>query len=383
MSLNGGSFSLLGSSTATSNQTVGTVTLNSGSSTIGIQAGSSQSAALTITTLTSAAGATVNFVTNQGAGTNSVQFTNAPTLSGGVLPFATVNGTAFAAYTGSGPYTLGSASTAAMPTSGVTTTNALVGSGGATLTGSTTVNSLVLSAGGTLNLGGFTLTVTSGGVLAIGGGNASITNGTLAFGPAQGSLLTDGLAGTSLTISTTITGIGGLAISGGISSVTLNGANNAYSAANANAVQTLTLGGTVTGGTFMLSYDGQTTAPIAWNLAAATVATNIQNALAALNAIGAGNVSVLSAGGAVNNGVLFLINFVGALAATAQPQITLVSNNTLRRRPHGNARHQQRRLLRDLAQQRHAGARQHHRSAEQRRRGHPRLRDEPDHHHRG
>ena len=46
-------------------------------------------------------------------------------------------------------------------------------------------------------------------------------------------------------------------------------------------VQTLTLGGTITGGTFTLSYGHLTTAPINWNADPATLAGNIQIALAA------------------------------------------------------------------------------------------------------
>lgn len=53
-------------------------------------------------------------------------------------------------------------------------------------------------------------------------------------------------------------------------------------------VQTVTITGTPTGGTFTLSYDGQATAPIAYNAAGAAV----QTALEALPGIGVGNVTV-------------------------------------------------------------------------------------------
>ncbi len=59
-------------------------------------------------------------------------------------------------------------------------------------------------------------------------------------------------------------------------------------------IQTVTITGSPTGGTFTLTYDGQTTSAIAYNASAATV----QAALEALSNIGPGNVSVSgSAGG--------------------------------------------------------------------------------------
>lgn len=61
-----------------------------------------------------------------------------------------------------------------------------------------------------------------------------------------------------------------------------------------NEVQTVTITGSPTGGTFTLTYSGQTTSAIAYNATAATV----KNALQALSTVGTGNVSVSgSAGG--------------------------------------------------------------------------------------
>lgn len=57
-------------------------------------------------------------------------------------------------------------------------------------------------------------------------------------------------------------------------------------------VQTITITGKPTGGTFTLSFEGSQTAPIAYNANAAAV----QSALTALGSIGAGNVTVASAG---------------------------------------------------------------------------------------
>jgi len=75
----------------------------------------------------------------------------------------------------------------------------------------------------------------------------------------------------------------------------------------ADNYQTLSISGTPTGGTFTLSYKGQTTAAIAYNAAAAAV----QSALAALSTIGTGNVSC--SGGALP-GTPVVIAFTGTLA---------------------------------------------------------------------
>lgn len=60
-----------------------------------------------------------------------------------------------------------------------------------------------------------------------------------------------------------------------------------------NETWQVTLNGSPTGGTFTLTYNGQTTAPIQFNNSdPAITATNIQTALATLTKIGAGNISV-------------------------------------------------------------------------------------------
>lgn len=82
---------------------------------------------------------------------------------------------------------------------------------------------------------------------------------------------------------------------------------------NTNEVQTVTLTPTPTGGTFTLTYSGQTTSAIAFDASAATV----DAALEALSNIGAGDVSVTgSAGGP------WTVTFTGALAATNVAQMT-------------------------------------------------------------
>jgi hypothetical protein len=79
-----------------------------------------------------------------------------------------------------------------------------------------------------------------------------------------------------------------------------------------NEVQTVTIGGGATGGTFPLTFNGQTASGIAWN---ATIGA-VQTALAALSTVGAGNVAVTGSAGA------YTVTFQGALAGINVPQMT-------------------------------------------------------------
>jgi hypothetical protein len=87
------------------------------------------------------------------------------------------------------------------------------------------------------------------------------------------------------------------------------------STAGTNEIQTVTITGTPTGGTFTLTYNGQTTAPIAFNATAGTV----QAALEALRNIGTGNVL---GGGGPGPGTPYTITFQGALAGQNVNQMT-------------------------------------------------------------
>jgi hypothetical protein len=92
-----------------------------------------------------------------------------------------------------------------------------------------------------------------------------------------------------------------------------------FSASAVNEIQTVTITGTPTGGTFTLSYKGQTTTAIAYNAAAAAV----QAALQALSTIGSGNATVSgSAGGP------YTVTFVGALAGINVDQLGAVGSFT-------------------------------------------------------
>ena len=98
-------------------------------------------------------------------------------------------------------------------------------------------------------------------------------------------------------------------------------------AQGADEVQTLTIGGTPTTGTFKLAFDGFTTGPITWSSTNNTLRDNVDAALEALPNIGAGGVTV--AVGTMTAGVGTLtITFAGNLANKAVPLIT-VANNSL------------------------------------------------------
>jgi uncharacterized delta-60 repeat protein len=78
-------------------------------------------------------------------------------------------------------------------------------------------------------------------------------------------------------------------------------------------------------GSFTLTLNGVSTGPIAMSVAATTLATNIQNALAAIPFVGTGNVLVAGipgATGTANPTGVFTITFAGALANTAEPTMT-------------------------------------------------------------
>ncbi|MFD6770601.1 hypothetical protein ACFWC6_30760 [Micromonospora chalcea] len=80
-------------------------------------------------------------------------------------------------------------------------------------------------------------------------------------------------------------------------------------------VQTVTITGTPTGGTYTLTYSGQTTAAIPYNATAAQVRT----ALEALSNVGAGNVTT---SGGPHPGTAVSVTFTGALANTNVAQMT-------------------------------------------------------------
>lgn len=108
-----------------------------------------------------------------------------------------------------------------------------------------------------------------------------------------------------------------------MATVNLDGRTDAPTVINAatNEVQTVTITGGPTAGTFTLTYGGQTTAAIAYNATAAAVGT----ALEALSTIGAGNVA--TAGGPLP-GAAVAVTFQGALGARNVATMTATSSLT-------------------------------------------------------
>lgn len=98
--------------------------------------------------------------------------------------------------------------------------------------------------------------------------------------------------------------------------------------AGTNEVQTLTIGGTPTGGTFTLTYDGFTTSAITWTATDATLLSRINTALDALPN-GAASAIVATAG-TLSSGIgTVVLTFSGApLAKRAVPTMTATSSLT-------------------------------------------------------
>jgi hypothetical protein len=96
--------------------------------------------------------------------------------------------------------------------------------------------------------------------------------------------------------------------------------------AGTNEVQTLTIGGTPTGGTFKLAFDGFATAAITWTATDATLIANIDAALEALPNIGTGGVT--TAAGTVSSCIgTITITFTGNNAKKAVNTITVADNS--------------------------------------------------------
>jgi hypothetical protein len=96
--------------------------------------------------------------------------------------------------------------------------------------------------------------------------------------------------------------------------------------AGTSEVQTITFGGTPTGGTFKLAFDGYTTGAIAWSATNATLVANIDAALEALSNIGTGGVT--TAVGTMTAGIgTITVTFAGNLAKQAVPTITVADNS--------------------------------------------------------
>jgi hypothetical protein len=97
--------------------------------------------------------------------------------------------------------------------------------------------------------------------------------------------------------------------------------NATVPAAGANEVQTVTITGSPTGGTYTLTYSGQTTSSIVYNATAAAV----QSALEALSNIAPGDVTC---GGGPHPGTPITVTFTGLLGGTDVTQMTATGSFT-------------------------------------------------------
>jgi hypothetical protein len=100
--------------------------------------------------------------------------------------------------------------------------------------------------------------------------------------------------------------------------------------AGVNKVQTITIGGTPTAGTFTITFDGYTTAAITWSSTNSTLVSNIDTALEALpnvsNAAGGG--ATVAVGTATAGIGTFTITSTGNLAALNHSDFTVTSSLT-------------------------------------------------------
>lgn len=92
-------------------------------------------------------------------------------------------------------------------------------------------------------------------------------------------------------------------------------------------IQTITIGGTPSGGTFKLTFNGYQTAAISWSSTNSTLVANIDAALEALPTIGTGGVT--TAVGTMTSGVgTITVTFAGNLQKLAVSLMTSASSLT-------------------------------------------------------
>lgn len=97
--------------------------------------------------------------------------------------------------------------------------------------------------------------------------------------------------------------------------------------AGTNEVQTLTIGGTPTGGTYKLSLDGNKTAAITWS---ATNATLLSNLNTALDALPWGASAIVATAGTLTAGIgTVLLTFSGGALAKRAVNTMAVADNSL------------------------------------------------------
>lgn len=96
--------------------------------------------------------------------------------------------------------------------------------------------------------------------------------------------------------------------------------------AGTSEVQTLTIGGTPTGGTFKIAFDGHTSGAITWSATDVTLLANIQAALDAMPNIGTNG--CVAAAGTLSSGIgTITLTFGANLAKLAVPTMTIALNS--------------------------------------------------------
>jgi len=98
--------------------------------------------------------------------------------------------------------------------------------------------------------------------------------------------------------------------------------------AGTNEVQTLTIGGTPTAGTFKLTFDGWTTAAITWSATNATLLAAINAALDALPNVGASGIVATAGTLTAGIGTILLTFSGGSLPKRAVSLMTATNNLT-------------------------------------------------------
>lgn len=97
--------------------------------------------------------------------------------------------------------------------------------------------------------------------------------------------------------------------------------------AGTNEIDTITIGGTPTAGTFTLTFEGRTSGPITWSATNGTLVANIDAALEAMPNIGTGGVT--TAVGTMTAGIgTITVTFTGNRAKEDVPAMTGTSSLT-------------------------------------------------------
>jgi hypothetical protein len=362
LTLFGGAFNYVVNSTTASTETAGVLTIGTGGSSITFSNSNSATNVLTFTSLTdSANGGTINF--NLGTSTDEILFTSAPALTPtgntgtGILPRSTVTSGSnfnFATYnltTGITAFTAYNQSTttdvnAALPTDTLELSNSNF-TLSTTLTGSKTLNALAFNGSGLTMSGavGTTLTLTTGGVLVTGATTAdTLSVPVLAFAGVEGIFQIN--AGSTLNVSSAITGTAGVTFAspnsvstiGGVAlnapeyntgSVTVNGGKLTLGGGNNTLNYLPTNALILNGGIVELAGNSQTVGLLesGANLSeGGNYDTGsggiIQNSSATQSTFAIGTQSTLNFGGQINGNIYF------SKGGTGQIELTNVSNYT-------------------------------------------------------